>query len=68
MGESQSAYALTTYVNGVHPLDRVFDGFLVHSRGGAAMPLGEPGPRVDLADFRGNDAGRRSATTSTSRW
>ena len=43
MGESQSAYALTTYVNGVHPLTGLFDGFLIHSRGGAAMPLGEPG-------------------------
>lgn len=54
VGESQSAYALTTYVNGVHPLAPVFDGFLIHSRGGAAMPLGEPGRGVDLADFRAN--------------
>jgi hypothetical protein len=51
-GESQSAYALTSYVNGVQPLTRAFDGFLVHSRGGAAMPLGEPGRALDLADFR----------------
>lgn len=54
VGESQSAYALTTYVNGVHPLAPVLDGFLIHSRGGAAMPLGEPGRGVDLADFRAN--------------
>ena len=40
VGESQSAFRLTTYVNAVHPLDDgVFDGFLVHSRGGGAAPL-----------------------------
>ena len=32
--ESQSAFALTTFVNVVHPRARVFDGFLIHSRGG----------------------------------
>jgi hypothetical protein len=52
VGESQSAYALTTYVNGVQPLVRLFEGFLIHSRGGATMPLGEPGRALDLADFR----------------
>ena len=45
VGESQSAYALTTYANGVQPLTGLFDGFLIHSRGGATMPLGEPGGR-----------------------
>jgi hypothetical protein len=54
VGESQSAYALTTYANGVHPLTGLFDGFLIHSRGGATMPLGEPGRALDLADFRGS--------------
>jgi Alpha/beta hydrolase domain len=52
VGESQSAYALTTYANGVHPLTGLFDGFLIHSRGGATMPLGEAGRALDLADFR----------------
>jgi hypothetical protein len=33
MGESQSAMFLSTLINAVHPLDPVFDGFLVHSRG-----------------------------------
>jgi len=42
-GESQSGLALTTYVNGVHPLAPTFDGFLIHSRGGVAAPLGERG-------------------------
>lgn len=52
VGESQSAYALTTYVNGVHPLEHAIDGFFIHSRGGPAAPLGGPGGRIDL------DAGR----------
>jgi len=41
VGESQSAFRLTSYVNGVHPLEPVYDGFLVHSRGGGAAPFGE---------------------------
>jgi Alpha/beta hydrolase domain len=49
VGESQSAFALTTYVNVVHEHAGVFDGFLVHSRAGSAMPLGEPGRGIDLA-------------------
>lgn len=40
-GESQSAFRMVTYVNAVHPLVNVFDGFLVHSRGGSAADLGE---------------------------
>ncbi len=32
-GESQSAFRMTTYVNAIHPLVRLFDGFLIHSRG-----------------------------------
>jgi len=32
VGESQSAARLVTYINAVHPLVKVYDGFLVHSR------------------------------------
>jgi hypothetical protein len=39
VGESQSAMFLTTYINDVDPLARVYDGFLVHSRFGPAAPL-----------------------------
>ncbi len=39
LGESQSALFLTTYINAVDPIARVFDGFLVHSRFGSAAPL-----------------------------
>lgn len=38
-GESQSAGFLTSYVNGVDPLDRIYDGFLIHSRFAGAAPL-----------------------------
>ena len=48
VGESQSAYALTTYANGVHLRAGVFDGFLVHSRGGPPLPLGDRDRGVDL--------------------
>ena len=51
MGESQSASYLTTYVNAVDPLARVYDGFLIHSRSGSAATLapgvgGPAGPRA----------------------
>jgi len=36
VGESQSAVFLTTYVNAVDPLAKVYDGFLIHSRFGGA--------------------------------
>jgi hypothetical protein len=49
VGESQSALALTTYYNGVQPLTRAFDGFLVHSRASASLPLVAPGEPADLA-------------------
>ena len=39
VGESQSAVFLTTYVNSIDPIARVFDGFLIHSRFGSAAPL-----------------------------
>jgi acetyl esterase/lipase len=39
VGESQSAFYLTTYVNAVDPLTKLYDGFLIHSRSGVAAPL-----------------------------
>jgi hypothetical protein len=43
MGESQSGARMVTNVDAVHPLARIYDGFLVHSRGGGGAPLGEGG-------------------------
>jgi len=48
-GESQSAFALVTYYNGVQPLSHAFDGFFVHSRGAVALPLVAPGKYADIA-------------------
>jgi len=48
-GESQSAFALVTYVNGVQPLTQVFDGFFIHSRGAIGLPLVAPGKYADIA-------------------
>jgi hypothetical protein len=39
IGESQSAFFLTTYINAVQPTARVYDGFFVHSRGGSGAAL-----------------------------
>ncbi|HWJ82330.1 MAG TPA: alpha/beta hydrolase domain-containing protein [Nocardioides sp.] len=52
VGESQSAFALTTYVNHVAPSAEVFDGYLVHSRGRGRLGLGAPGRPHDVADVR----------------
>jgi hypothetical protein len=48
MGQSQSAIALVSYINGVQPLTRAFDGFLVHSRASASLPFVAPGEYADL--------------------
>jgi hypothetical protein len=41
IGESQSAFRLVTYVNGVHPLVPVYDGFFIHSGFGTGAPLSQ---------------------------
>ena len=46
-GESQSAFRLTTYVNAIDPVARIFDGFFVHSRGGGSAPIAQM-PVADL--------------------
>ncbi|GAA2879531.1 hypothetical protein Acy02nite_78070 [Actinoplanes cyaneus] len=38
-GESQSALRMTTYVNAIHPVAEVYDGFLIHSNSALAAPI-----------------------------
>lgn len=49
-GESQSAFRMVTYINAIHHRARIYDGYLVHSRGGGGLsgaPLSEaPQPRI----------------------
>lgn len=52
-GESQSAFALVTYYDGVQPLTHEFDGYFVHSRGADPLPLVGPGKYADLAHALG---------------
>jgi hypothetical protein len=61
IGESQSAMFLVTYVNGVDADARVFDGFLIHGRGGRGAP------RDGSAVIRGTPEERAEAVRS-GRW
>jgi len=38
-GDSQSAVFLTTYVNAIDPIAKVYDGYLIHSRFGSAASI-----------------------------
>jgi len=38
-GDSQSAFRLVTYINAVQPVADIYDGFLVHSRGGSGISV-----------------------------
>jgi hypothetical protein len=41
MGESQSASRLVTYIDAVQPIEHVYDGFIVHSRGTSGSPISQ---------------------------
>jgi len=49
VGESQSAFALTSYVNGVHPFTGAFDGYFLHSRGAGYLPYDDRGRGSDIS-------------------
>ncbi len=46
MGQSQSAGYLTSYINGIDPIVRVFDGYLIHGRGDSAPNPSMEGDRL----------------------
>lgn len=51
VGDSQSAFRLVTYVNGIDPLAQIFDGFLIHSRaGGSAPPSQSPQAEINAPE------------------
>jgi hypothetical protein len=47
-GHSQAAIRMVNYVNAIHPLAHVYDGFLVHSRAAFGYPLSQA-PQADIA-------------------
>ena len=48
-GESQSAFRLVTYINGIDPLAQIYDGFLVRSRASSGAQLSQsPQPAISL--------------------
>jgi hypothetical protein len=53
-GQSQSAFAMVTYYNGVQPLTQAFDGFFVHSRAAGSLPLVGPGEYADIVGALGS--------------
>jgi hypothetical protein len=65
IGESQSAMFLVTYVNEVDADARVFDGFLVHGRGGGAALLeGSLGAERSLEEIAETVSSGRGASLS----
>jgi hypothetical protein len=48
-GRSQSAFRLITYINAIHPLANLYQGFLVHSRGAGAAGLRAEGLAPDAS-------------------
>jgi hypothetical protein len=40
-GESQSAFRMVTYIDAVHPIEDVFDGYMVHSRFGFGASISQ---------------------------
>jgi len=58
IGESQSAFRLTTYVNDIDAEAQVYDAFFVHARGGPDAPLDDDSPAISFerppVPFRGD--------------
>lgn len=52
LGESQSAGRLTTYLNALHPMADIYDGFFVHSRGSGAAPVSTNAGQATVVKYR----------------
>ncbi|HEV7762078.1 MAG TPA: alpha/beta hydrolase domain-containing protein [Acidimicrobiales bacterium] len=55
MGESQSAARMVTYVDAVQPVAGIYDGFLIHSRGGGGAPLADSASVLGVGSARIRD-------------
>ena len=52
VGESQSAGRLVSWVNALGPVYGLFDGYIIHSRGGGSAPLSQsPEEEIDTPDI-----------------
>ncbi len=53
-GESQSAFNLVTYANAIQPIAQIYDGFMIHSRGGGGSAINHttPGAVPKVAHIR----------------
>jgi hypothetical protein len=68
IGESQSAFRMVTYIDGIQPIEKVFDGFFVHSRSNGAASLSQaPLPVItpEAPTFIRNDLGVPVMTLQT---
>ncbi len=52
IGESQSAGRLAAYINGIHPLADIYDGFFVHSRSVGAAPIAADVEQPEIVRYR----------------
>ena len=67
-GESQSAFRMVTYANAIQPLDHLFGGFLIHSRGANGAPISQspqPAPAMPSVARIRTDLGVPALTVET---
>jgi Alpha/beta hydrolase domain len=67
-GESQSAFRMVTYANAIQPINHLFSGFLIHSRGatGAAISQSpQPAPQMPAVGRIRSDLGVPTLTVET---
>jgi len=67
-GESQSAFRMVTYANAIQPLDHLFSGFLIHSRGASGAPISQspqPAPPMPAVARIRADLGVPTLTVET---
>jgi len=67
-GESQSAFRMVTYANAIQPLNHLFGGFLIHSRGASGAPISQapqPAPAMPAVARIRADLGAPTLTVET---